>query len=91
MNLFASVHFSATGTYSRLAHSFANPLAAVGYTFETENLLTKILVWTNYYPSLIQLYGEALLRYLRQAPGRDIPYTITSGRYTGRLHPRPIP
>ena len=54
------------------------PLAAVGYTFETENLLTKILVWTNYYPSLIQLYGEALLRYLRQAPGRDIPYTITS-------------
>ena len=54
------------------------PMAAVGYTFETENLLTKILVWTNYYPSLIQLYGEALLRYLRQAPGRDIPYTITS-------------
>ena len=52
------------------------PLAAVGYTFETENLLTKILVWTNYYPSLIQLFGEALLRYLRQAPGRDIPYTI---------------
>lgn len=54
------------------------PLAAVGYTFETENLLTKILVWTNYYPSLIQLYGEALLRYLRQAPGREVPYTITS-------------
>ena len=54
------------------------PLAAVGYTFETENLLTKILVWTNYYPSLIQLYGEALLRYLRQAPGREIPYMITS-------------
>lgn len=54
------------------------PMAAAGYTFENENLLTKILVWTNYYPSLIQLYGEALLRYLRQAPGRDIPYTITS-------------
>ena len=54
------------------------PMAAAGYTFENENLLTKILVWTNYYPSLIQLYGEALLRHLRQAPGRDIPYTITS-------------
>ena len=54
------------------------PMAAAGYTFENENLLTKILVWTNYYPSLIQLYGEALLRYLRQAPSRDIPYTITS-------------
>ena len=55
-----------------------DPMAAVGYTFETENLLTKILVWTNYYPSLIQLYGEALLRYLRQTPGRKVPYTITS-------------
>ena len=54
------------------------PMAAAGYNFENENLLTKILVWTNYYPSLIQLYGEALLRYLRQARGRDIPYTITS-------------
>ena len=55
-----------------------DPLAAVGYTFENENLLTKILVWTNYYPSLIQLYGEALLRYLRQTLGRKVPYTITS-------------
>ena len=54
------------------------PLAAVGYTFETANLLTQILVWTNYYPSLIQLYGEALLRYLRNASGRSLPYAISS-------------
>ena len=54
------------------------PLAAVGYTFETANLLTQILVWTNYYPSLIQLYGEALLRYLRHASGRSLPYAISS-------------
>ena len=47
------------------------PMAAVGYTFEDENLITRILLWTNYYPSLIQLYGEALLRHLRQVPRAD--------------------
>ena len=56
----------------------SEPMAAVGYTFETENLLTQILVWTNYYPSLIQLYGEALIRHLRQAATRTVPYAVTS-------------
>ena len=54
------------------------PLAAVGYRFETDNLITKILVWTNYYPSLIQVYGEALLHHLRQAPNRDFPGLVTA-------------
>ena len=52
-------------------------MAAVGYTFENENLITQILLWTNYYPSLIQLYGEALLRHLRQAP-HEFPHTVTA-------------
>ena len=55
-----------------------SPMAAVGYTFETENLLTQILVWTNYYPSLLQLYGEALLRYVRQSSPGDFPHVITA-------------
>ncbi len=54
------------------------PMAAVGYAFETENLVTQILIWTNYYPSFIQLYGQALLRHLRQAPGRDFPHAVTA-------------
>ena len=54
------------------------PMAAVGYTFEDENLITRILLWTNYYPSLIQLYGEALLRHLRQVPRREFPHTVTA-------------
>ena len=54
------------------------PMAAVGYAFESENLITQILIWTNYYPSLIQIYGQALLRHLRQAPGRDCLDTVTS-------------
>ena len=55
-----------------------DPMAAVGYTFENANLVTQILLWTNYYPSLIQLYGEALLRHLRQAARRDFPHTVTT-------------
>lgn len=54
------------------------PLAAVGYEFETDNLITKILIWTNYYPSLIQIYGQALLRHLRQMPSRDFPRLVTA-------------
>ena len=54
------------------------PLAAVGYEFETDNLITKILIWTNYYPSLIQIYGQALLRHLRLTPSPDFPRTITA-------------
>ena len=56
----------------------SEPMAAIGYTFETESLITQILVWTNYYPSLIQLYGEALIRHLRQATTRAIPCAVTS-------------
>ncbi|MDE0443582.1 MAG: hypothetical protein OXL38_15895 [Gammaproteobacteria bacterium] len=55
-----------------------DPMAAVGYTLANENLLTQILVWTNYYPSLIQIYGEALLRYVRQAPSGEFPKAITA-------------
>ena len=54
------------------------PIVAVGYEFETDNLVSKILIWTNYYPSLIQLFGQALLRYLRQSPGRSFPRAIAT-------------
>ena len=55
------------------------PLAAVGYTFENDNLPTRILGWCNYYPSLIQLYGEALLRHVRDSHTGQFPRVITSG------------
>ena len=54
------------------------PMTAMGYTFDNANLVTQILLWTNYYPSLIQLYGEALLRHLRQSPRREFPHTISA-------------
>lgn len=55
-----------------------DPMAAVGYEFESENLITQILLWTNYYPSLVQILGQTLLRYLRQVPQRRFPDTITA-------------
>lgn len=52
------------------------PLATTGYCFTSDNLITRILLWTNYYPSLIQILGEALLRHLRNAPASAFPGTI---------------
>jgi hypothetical protein len=42
------------------------PLASLGYVFESADLVTRILWQTNYYPSLIQLYCEHLLRHLTE-------------------------
>lgn len=57
------------------------PFAALGYRFESEDLITRILAQTNYYPNLIQLYGSHLLRHLRSVsfnPTTTPPYVITS-------------
>ena len=54
-----------------------NPLAAAGYTFEKDTLATHILVWTNYYPSFIQLYGDALLKHLRESRSGLFPRKVT--------------
>ena len=51
------------------------PLQAVGCRFGREDLSTRILAHTNYYPSLIQLYGAELTRRLRDSD-RAFPYTI---------------
>jgi hypothetical protein len=57
------------------------PLLALGYRFESPDLVTRILSQTNYYPSLIQLYCSQLLRHLLRFPF-DIkaspPYVITA-------------
>ena len=38
------------------------PLLASGYRFPNDNLVTRILAQTNYYPNLIQLYGSELVK-----------------------------
>ena len=54
------------------------PMATVGYRFETDNLITRILLWTNYYPSLIQLFGDALVSHLREKATHVFPQVISS-------------
>ena len=39
-----------------------DPLLASGYQFSSENLVTRVLAQTNYYPNLIQLYGSELVK-----------------------------
>ncbi len=51
------------------------PLAAIGFGFEHDNVVTRVLARTNYYPSLIQLYGAELVRYLRDST-RVPPYQV---------------
>ncbi len=51
------------------------PLQAVGCRFGRDDLSTRILAHTNYYPSLIQLYGAELTRRLRDSD-RAFPYAI---------------
>ncbi len=55
------------------------PMVSMGYQFKDPDLVTRILSQTNYYPSLIQLYCNELLKHL-QHPGRfgveTPPYVI---------------
>ena len=60
------------------------PFASVGYRFESPDLVTRILSQTNYYPSLIQLYCQQLLKHVTNPDVANIntkdspPYVITS-------------
>ena len=51
------------------------PLQAAGCRFERDELSTRILAQTNYFPSLIQLYGAELVRRLRDST-KTFPYVI---------------
>ena len=60
------------------------PLAALGYRFETPDLPLRIVSYSNYYPSLIQIYCKHLLEYLAD-PGKSLfdprqspPYLVTA-------------
>jgi hypothetical protein len=53
------------------------PLAAVGYKFADHGLVSRILAETQYYPKLIQIICQNLLRHMRRPAGgdqhRDLP------------------
>lgn len=53
------------------------PLEACGYRFEPSRLMLSVLARTNYYPSLLQIYGDALATRLSEPARRrslsDLP------------------
>jgi hypothetical protein len=60
------------------------PFFSLGYRFDSSDLVLRIMSHTNWYPSLIQLYGYQLLEYLTETqtqasdPKSGPPYLITS-------------
>ncbi|TLS54096.1 hypothetical protein FE782_01765 [Paenibacillus antri] len=66
------------------------PMQLGGYGFESEDLVTRILSQTNYYPSLIQLYCKQLLYHVldRRAgfdPKRCPPFKL-NGKHIDRAY-----
>lgn len=52
------------------------PLEAAGCRFERDDLIHRVLAQTNYYPSLIQLYGAELARRVRGLR-KPFPYGVS--------------
>lgn len=53
------------------------PFSVLGFDFEDDSCVHKILSYTNYHPGLIQLFGQELLHSLRQRSVNQLPATIT--------------
>ncbi len=49
-------------------HMVVKPFRALGYLFDSVDLPTRILAYTNYYPSLIQILCRSLLESLQKEP-----------------------
>jgi hypothetical protein len=69
----------------------AKPFALLGYRFESFDLLLRILAYTNYYPSLIQLFCAQLLKYVSGSGVRfdrraTPPWVITSDHVEDAYH-----
>jgi hypothetical protein len=67
----------------RDAHEMTlRPFEALGYRFESQDLVMSIMSYTNYYPSLIQLFCKHLLDHVSgpaaSFDGETPPYVITS-------------
>ena len=65
----------ANGEWMQAQQLVREPLRSVGYGFAERDLSTLILAQTNYYPSLVQLYGAELVRRLRYSK-KPVPYDI---------------
>ncbi len=67
------------GEWREARRLIEQPLASLGYHFDSPDLVTRILSQTNYYPSLIQLYCKQLIKHMTTLHTKleGPPYTIT--------------
>ncbi len=54
------------GEWKEALELIEKPFETMGFRFESRDLPFRILSQTNFYPSLLQIYGKELLRYLYQ-------------------------
>ncbi len=72
------------GEWKEALELIERPFETMGFRFESRDLSFRILSQTNFYPSLLQIYGKELLRYLYQNheqafdPNLSPPYFIKS-------------
>jgi hypothetical protein len=71
------------GEWRHARDMIQKPLQSVGYVFESPELVTRILSQTNWYPSLLSLYGAQLLHHVSRPDAETVdakdgpPYELT--------------
>lgn len=70
--------FTENGEWMEAYALIVSPLAALGFSFESVDLPSRVLTACNFYPSLVQQFGYRLLERMRTRPLRDPPYLVTS-------------
>lgn len=73
--------FTGASEWNEARNMIRGPLLAAGYRLASDDLIVRILAQTNYYPVLIQLYGEQLIRILHD-PNRQRFQVADGPRYT---------
>jgi len=69
--------FSENGEWMEAYALIVSPLAALGYTFESVDLPSRVLTACNFYPCLLQQFGHRLLERMRQHSAlRELPYLV---------------
>lgn len=71
------------------------PLGALGFRFESPDLVMRVIAQCNYYPSLVQLHCSHLLQHVRSGgarfdPQASPPYTLTSQHLEDAYHSRDL-
>lgn len=76
------------GEFRKAIALIKRPFASLGYSFESDDLITRILSQTNYYPSLIQLYCIQLLRHIGRftTVQKDAPPFIIQARQVDEVY-----